>query len=214
MEAGYNAGRVCEKMGDYEKAMEWYRKVLDWKVLSPTSWERNNRKEDEAKSLLPYRLEISFHQLKKRMNLEKGDRLMIVTKVSGLFSLCLKVLMSTTITIVWDSEHDNHAEVIKWKANSWNRIEHQYEKSGKQQIIICTDEQNVITGLDIETPLSITKMNLDVCKGMEHLQCMNQRKRINWTAEIPSCFSKDSLRCRCPRSNFEKVKEYRRISYF
>ena len=81
---------------------------------------------------------------------------------------------------------------------------HQYEKSGKQQIIICTDEQNVITGLDIETSLSITKMNLGVCKRMEHLQCMNQRKRINWTAEIPSCFSKDSLRCRCPRSNFEK----------
>ena len=179
MEAGYKAGRVCEKMGDYEKAMEWYRKVLDWKVLCPTSWERNYRKEGEAKSLLPYRLEISFRQLKKRMNLGKGDRLMIVTKVSGLFSLCLKVLMNTTLTIVWDSEHDNHTEVIKWKANGWNRIEHQYEKSGKHQIIICTDEENVITGLDIETPLSITQMNLEACKGMEYLQCMNQRASIN-----------------------------------
>lgn len=65
MEAGYKAGRVCEKMGDYGKAMEWYRKVLDWNVLRPTSWERNYRKEDEAKSLLPHRLEISYRNLKK-----------------------------------------------------------------------------------------------------------------------------------------------------
>ena len=66
MEAGYKAGRVCEKIGDYDKAMEWYRKVLDWKVLRPTSWERNYRK--EAYSLLPYRLENSFRNLKKSMN--------------------------------------------------------------------------------------------------------------------------------------------------
>lgn len=64
MEAGYKAGRVCEKIGDYDKAMEWYRKVLDWKVLRPTSWERNYRK--EAYSLLPYRLENSFRNLKKK----------------------------------------------------------------------------------------------------------------------------------------------------
>ena len=77
MEAGYKAGRVCEKMGDYGKAMEWYRKVLDWKVLSPTSWERNYREEEEAKSLLPYRLEISFRNLKKRMNPEVHDKISI-----------------------------------------------------------------------------------------------------------------------------------------
>ena len=65
IEAGYKAGRVCEKMGDDGQAIEWYRKILDWKVLSPTSWERNYRKEDEANSMLPYRLEISYRKLKK-----------------------------------------------------------------------------------------------------------------------------------------------------
>ena len=68
MAAGYKAGRVCEKIGDYDKAMEWYRKVLDWKVLRPTSWQRNYRKEDSANPLLPYRLENSFRNLKKSMN--------------------------------------------------------------------------------------------------------------------------------------------------
>ncbi len=53
LEAGYKAGRVCEKMGDYGKAMEWYRKVLDWKVLSPTSWERNYRVVPQELDLQP-----------------------------------------------------------------------------------------------------------------------------------------------------------------
>ena len=60
MVAGYKAWRVFEKIGDYGKAMEWYRKVLDWHVHRPTSWERNYRKEDSANPLLPYRLKIPF----------------------------------------------------------------------------------------------------------------------------------------------------------
>lgn len=113
MEAGYKAGRVCEKMGDYGKAMEWYRKVLDWKVLSPTSWERNYREEEEAKSLLPYRLEISFRNLKKRMNPEVHDKISIAVKCGGKFSLRLKVLMNASVTIAWDNEHNANREVIK-----------------------------------------------------------------------------------------------------
>lgn len=179
MEAGYKAGRVCEKMGDYGKAMEWYRKVIDWNVLSPTSWERNYRKEEEAKSLLPHRLEISFRNLKKRMNPERHDNISIAVKCSGKFSLRLKVLMNATLTIVWDSNDDKHTEVIKWKVNGWNRLEHQYSKPGKHEIEICSDEENVITGVEIETAFSVTKMNLEACRGLEYLHCTNQRASIN-----------------------------------
>lgn len=179
MEAGYKAGRVFEKMGDYEKAMEWYLKVLDRKELSPTSWERNHRKEDEVKSLLPYRLEISYRNLKKRMNPEGHDKISITVNCSGKFSLRLKVLMSATITIAWDSEHGTNRETIKWKVNGWNRLEHQYDTSGKHQIIIYSDEENVITGVDMETYFSVEKMNLEECKGVEYLLCMNQRASIN-----------------------------------
>lgn len=126
MEAGYKAGRVCEKIGDYDKAMEWYRKVLDWKVLRPTSWERNYRK--EAYSLLPYRLENSFRNLKKSMNPEGHDRISITVKCSGQFSLRLKVLMNASVTITWDNGENANSEVIKWKVNGWNRLEHQYSK--------------------------------------------------------------------------------------
>lgn len=179
MEAGYKAGRVCEKMGDYGKAMEWYRKVLDWKVLSPTSWERNYRKEDEVKSLLPYRLEISFRNLKKRMNPEGHDKISIAVKCGGKFSLRLKVLMNATLTIVWDSNDDKHTEVIKWKVNGWNQLDHQYSKSGKHEIAISSDEENVITGIEIETAFSVTKMNLEACKGLEYLHCTNQWASIS-----------------------------------
>ena len=179
MEAGYKAGRVCEKMGDYGKAMEWYRKVLDWKVLSPTSWERNYREEEEAKSLLPYRLEISFRNLKKRMNPEVHDKISIAVKCGGKFSLRLKVLMNASVTIAWDNEHNANREVIKWKVNGWNQLEHQYSKSGKHEIEIDSDEENVITGIEIETAFSVTKMNLEACRGLEYLHCTNQWASIN-----------------------------------
>ena len=179
MEAGYKAGRVCEKMGDYGKAMEWYRKVLDWKVLSPTSWERNYREEEEAKSLLPYRLEISFRNLKKRMNPEVHDKTSIAVKCGGKFSLRLKVLMNASVTIAWDNEHNANREVIKWKVNGWNQLEHQYSKSGKHEIEIDSDEENVITGIEIETAFSVTKMNLEACRGLEYLHCTNQWASIN-----------------------------------
>mgnify|MGYP000920684116 CR=1 FL=1 len=179
MEAGYKAGRVCEKMGDYGKAMEWYRKVLDWKVLSPTSWERNYREEEEAKSLLPYRLEISYRNLKKRMNPEGHDKISITVNCSGWFSLCLKVLMNASVTIAWDNRHNANREVIKWKVNGWNQLEHQYSKSGKHEIEIDSDEENVITGIEIETAFSITKMNLEACRGLEYLHCTNQWASIN-----------------------------------
>lgn len=179
MEAGYKAGRVCEKMGDYGKAMEWYRKVLDWKVLSPTSWERNYREEEEAKSLLPYRLEISFRSLKKRMNPEVHDKISIAVKCGGKFSLRLKVLMNASVTIAWDNEHNANREVIKWKVNGWNQLEHQYSKSGKHEIEIDSDEENVITGIEIETAFSVTKMNLEACRGLEYLHCTNQWASIN-----------------------------------
>ena len=179
MEAGYKAGRVCEKMGDYGKAMEWYSKVLDWKVLSPTSWERNYREEEEAKSLLPYRLEISFRNLKKRMNPEVHDKISIAVKCGGKFSLRLKVLMNASVTIAWDNEHNANREVIKWKVNGWNQLEHQYSKSGKHEIEIDSDEENVITGIEIETAFSVTKMNLEACRGLEYLHCTNQRASIN-----------------------------------
>lgn len=179
MEAGYKAGRVCEKIGDYDKAMEWYRKVLDWKVLSPTSWERNYRKEDEAKSLLPHRLEISYRNLKKRMNPEGHDRISITVKYSGNFSLRLKVLMNASVAITWDNGENANSEVIKWKVNGWNRLEHQYSKPGKHEIEICSDEENVITGIEIGTAFSVTKMNLEACRGLEYLHCTNQRASIN-----------------------------------
>lgn len=179
MEAGYKAGRVCEKMGDYGKAMEWYRKILDWKVLSPTSWERNYREEEEAKSLLPYRLEISFRNLKKRMNPEVHDKISIAVKCGGKFSLRLKVLMNASVTIAWDNEHNANREVIKWKVNGWNQLEHQYSKSGKHEIEIDSDEENVITGIEIETAFSVTKMNLEACRGLEYLHCTNQWASIN-----------------------------------
>ena len=179
MEAGYKAGRVCEKMGDYGKAMEWYRKVLDWKVLSPTSWERNYREEEEAKSLLPYRLEISFRNLKKRMNPEVHDKISIAVKCGRKFSLRLKVLMNASVTIAWDNEHNANREVIKWKVNGWNQLEHQYSKSGKHEIEIDSDEENVITGIEIETAFSVTKMNLEACRGLEYLHCTNQWASIN-----------------------------------
>lgn len=179
MEAGYKAGRVCEKMGDYGKAMEWYSKVLDWKVLSPTSWERNYREEEEAKSLLPYRLEISFRNLKKRMNPEVHDKISIAVKCGGKFSLRLKVLMNASVTIAWDNEHNANREVIKWKVNGWNQLEHQYSKSGKHEIEIDSDEENVITGIEIETAFSVTKMNLEACRGLEYLHCTNQWASIN-----------------------------------
>lgn len=178
MEAGYKAGRVCEKMGDYGKAMEWYRKVLDWKVLSPTSWERNYR-EEEAKSLLPYRLEISFRNLKKRMNPEVHDKISIAVKCGGKFSLRLKVLMNASVTIAWDNGENANSEVIKWKVNGWNQLEHQYSKSGKHEIEIDSDEENVITGIEIETAFSVTKMNLEACRGLEYLHCTNQWASIN-----------------------------------
>lgn len=177
MEAGYKAGRVCEKIGDYDKAMEWYRKVLDWKVLRPTSWERNYRK--EAYSLLPYRLEISFRNLKKRMNPEVHDKISIAVKCGGKFSLRLKVLMNASVTIAWDNEHNANREVIKWKVNGWNQLEHQYSKSGKHEIEIDSDEENVITGIEIETAFSVTKMNLEACRGLEYLHCTNQWASIN-----------------------------------
>ena len=177
MEAGYKAGRVCEKIGDYDKAMEWYRKVLDWKVLRPTSWERNYRK--EAYSLLPYRLENSFRNLKKSMNPEGHDRISITVKCSGRFSLRLKVLMNASVTITWDNGENANSEVIKWKVNGWNRLEHQYSKPGKHVIEICSDEENVITGIEIEIAFSVTKMNLEACRGLEYLHCTNQRASIN-----------------------------------
>ena len=177
MEAGYKAGRVCEKMGDYGKAMEWYRKVLDWKVLRPTSWERNYR--EEVYSLLPYRLENSFRNLKKSMNPEGHDRISITVKCSGQFSLRLKVLMNASVTITWDNVENANSEVIKWKVNGWNRLEHQYSKPGKHVIEICSDEKNVITGIEIEIAFSVTKMNLEACRGLEYLHCTNQRASIN-----------------------------------
>lgn len=37
-------------------------------------------------------------------------------------------------------------------------------------------------------------------------------ERINWTADIPSCFSRDSLQSRCPRPNFEKSERISPLS--
>lgn len=87
--------------------------------------------------------------------------------------------MNASVTITWDNGENANSEVIKWKVNGWNRLEHQYSKPGKHDIEICSDEENVITGIEIETAFSVTKMNLEACRGLEYLHCTNQRVSIN-----------------------------------
>lgn len=113
------------------------------------------------------------------MNPEGHDRISITVKYSGRFSLRLKVLMNASVTITWDNGENANSEVIKWKVNGWNRLEHQYSKPGKHEIEICSDEKNVITGIEIETAFSVTKMNLEACRGLEYLHCTNQLASIN-----------------------------------
>ena len=113
------------------------------------------------------------------MNPEGHDRISITVKCSGQFSLRLKVLMNASVTITWDNGENANSEVIKWKVNGWNRLEHQYSKPGKHDIEICSDEENVITGIEIEIAFSVTKMNLEACRGLEYLHCTNQRISIN-----------------------------------
>lgn len=72
--------------------------------------------------------------------------------------------MNASVTITWDNGENANSEVIKWKVNGWNRLEHQYSKPGKHDIEICSDEENVITGIEIETAFSVTKMNLEACR--------------------------------------------------
>ena len=87
--------------------------------------------------------------------------------------------MNASVTITWDNGENANSEVIKWKVNGWNRLEHQYSKPGKHVIEICSDEENVITGIEIETAFSVTKMNLEACRGLEYLHCTNQWASIN-----------------------------------
>ena len=63
--------------------------------------------------------------------------------------------------------------------NPQNQLEHKHSKPNKHEIEICSDEENIITGIEVETAFSVIKMDLEAYRGLEYLQCMNQSARIN-----------------------------------
>lgn len=127
-DCGYYVGRCYEKLGDEATAMKYYREIIDEGNYRETDYYRHNWNSEKAKyffNSVPYRLEISFRRLKKKMKPSRHDELKITT--NGLISelsIDLHVLMNAVITIDWG---DGSEETIKkWKVNGWHNLYHCY----------------------------------------------------------------------------------------
>lgn len=175
-DCGYYLGRCYEKLGDDAMAMKYYKEIIDDGNYRETSgyrhhWDSENKRYKFIS--IPYRLEISFRRLKKKMHPNRHDVLEI-TGSSRLktFTMELHVLMNATITIDWG---DGEVHTEKWKVNGWHFIGHEYTNYGETwSIKITSDEENVIMGFRPLTAYSVKSINLDRCKGLMYLICPNQ----------------------------------------
>lgn len=178
-DCGYYLGRCYEKLGDDETAMKYYKEIIDDSNYRETSYYRNMWDSDNMRykySSIPYRLEISFRRLKKKMHPDRHDVLEIKGKSRlKIFTMELHVLMNATITIDWG---DGKTSVEKWKVNGWHFIGHEYSIYDEEwHIRITSDEGNVIMGFRPLTAYSVNSINFDRCKGLMYLICPNQSLR-------------------------------------
>lgn len=175
-DCAYYLGRCYEKLGDDIKAMKYYKEIIADGKYRETSYQRNEwdseRKRNKFNSI-PYRLEISFRRLKKKMHPNRHD-ILEITGVSLLkiFTMELHVLMNSTITVDWGN---GKIQTEKWKVNGWHFIGHEYSYADKTwNINITSDEENVIMRFRPLTAYSLESINFDRCKGLMYLICPNQ----------------------------------------
>lgn len=176
VDCAYYIGRCYEKLGNEETAMKYYREIIDEGNYRETSHLRHNwdseHKEYKFYSL-PYRLEISFRKLKKKMNPNRHDVLEVdAGSRNKLFMMELHVLMNAVITIDWG---DGKRTTKKWKVNGWHIIGHEYSAYDEtRNIKITSDEENVTMGFRPLTAYSVKSINFDRCKGLMYLICPDQ----------------------------------------
>lgn len=175
IDCAYYIGRCYEKLGNDETAMKYYREIIDDGNYRETSHLRNNWNSEHKKYKfysLPYRLEISFRKLKKKMHPNRYDVLEVdAGSRCKLLMMELYVLMNAVITIDWG---DGRTTTEKWKVNGWHFIDHEYTSQGPWHIKITSDEENVIMGFRTLTPHSVKSINFDRCKGLIYLICPDQ----------------------------------------
>ena len=175
-DCGYYLGRCYEKLGDDAMAMKYYKEIIDDGNYRETSvyrhhWDSENKR--YKFNSIPYRLEISFRRMKKKMHPNRHD----VLEITGssrlkIFTMELHVLMNATITIDWG---DGKKQTEKWKVNGWHFVGHEYSDYNENwNTKITSDEENVIMGFRPLTAYSVKSINFDRCKGLMYLICPNQ----------------------------------------
>lgn len=166
-EAKYQLGRIAEQRHDYWTAMCRYREIIDGEEYARCSSYRENYPND----LLSRKLEVAFRRVKKMLN-PIVDRLMLETcSECRNVVIQLKAMMNVQITIGWG---DGKQDTIKWKIDGWERVSHTYQLSASYNIMIRTDEENVLTGIHVISPKSICSIDVTRSKGLTHIICPDQ----------------------------------------
>lgn len=165
--AKYQLGRIAEQRHDYWAAMCRYREIIDNKGYARCSSYRENYPND----LLPLKLEVAFRNMKKKLYPMMDSLKLETCSECRNVVIQLKVMMNARLTIDWG---DGKQDSIKWKVDGWEKVSHTYQLPASYNIIIRTDEENVLTGIHVISPKSICSMDVARSKGLTHIICPDQ----------------------------------------